>query len=87
MLEKDAELLRIAEGAGWSLVTLDRSTMPVHIQDHLAAGHHTNGVFILRSGFPIRALANDLLLIWSCSEVAEWRDQLTYLPWNAPGLS
>ncbi len=65
---KDPDLLRESEAARWSIVTFDGSTMPHHAAEHVKSGHHTFGVFVLRSGFPIRTWAEELLLIWSCSE-------------------
>jgi hypothetical protein len=77
----DPQLLREAEAAKWSLVTFDRSTMPHHADEHMKAGNHTFGIFVVRSGFPLRICAEDLLLIWACSEAEEWSDRVIYLPW------
>jgi hypothetical protein len=77
----DPELLRFAEGAGYSLLSLDRRTMPTHVAHHLATGGHTWGVFLIRRQATWQRLIDDLLLIWSASEAEEWRDRIERLPW------
>ncbi|HEV2947023.1 MAG TPA: hypothetical protein VGX70_06585 [Gemmataceae bacterium] len=78
---KDADLLVFAESLRLALLTRDQSTMPGHIASHLAAEHHTWGVFFLRRGFPVKKIGNDLLLIWAASQAEEWQDRIEYLPW------
>jgi hypothetical protein len=82
---KDTSLLLECEVTGRTLITIDRRTMPKHVADHLATGHHTWGVFILRPPHVWRRYLEDLILIWSASEAAEWRDRIEYLPWNRAG--
>jgi hypothetical protein len=77
----DRELLRVAEAKQWMVLTQDKSTMPRHVVDHLAAGHHTWGVFFLRDDATIRRLVDDLLLMWSASQAEDWRDVMDWLPW------
>ncbi|MBY0525793.1 MAG: DUF5615 family PIN-like protein [Gemmataceae bacterium] len=77
----DPELLRFAQTLGWTLLTRDKRTMPKHVADHLAAGHHTWGVFILRHGFTFGELADHLIEVWSASEPADWQDRIEFIPW------
>lgn len=77
----DPDLLLHAEEYKRILVTLDKRTMVGHVVEHMAQGHHTWGVFILKPGYPWLRYANDLLLIWSASEPEEWRDRIIWLPW------
>jgi len=76
----DAELLLWLEQNGFSLITLNRKTMPSHLRQHLATGHHVPGVFILKSGALMRAVLDDLLLIWEASTPDEYQDQIIYIP-------
>src|ERR1051326_1451124 len=59
----DPELLIAAEVAGRCFITLDRRSMPGHLADHFAAGHHTCGVILLRGGLPVGQYAQEILLI------------------------
>ncbi|MBI3467134.1 MAG: DUF5615 family PIN-like protein [Planctomycetes bacterium] len=78
----NSALLLMVEADGRLLLTRDRRTMPQHVAEHLAAGRHTWGVFILRDGFSVGRLSEELLLVWSTSEAEEWRDQLEFIPWG-----
>jgi hypothetical protein len=61
---RDPDLLLAAEDAERLLLTFDRRTMPQHVANHLAAGHHTWGILILNQGFPLRRYVDDLFVIW-----------------------
>jgi hypothetical protein len=77
---KDPELLVWCEAHRFLLVTIDRNTMPIHIDVHLKGGHHTWGVLQMRDGFAIPRYVDDLLLIWSASTAEEWFDKDDWLP-------
>lgn len=77
----DPELLQFAEQNQYAVLTADRSTMPVHVTEHHAAGGHTWGVFLIKNGATWTQLIEDLLLIWSESVADDWQDRLEYLPW------
>lgn len=62
------------------LVTLDRRTMPDHFGEHLAAGGHSAGVFLLKRGAPMTQVIEDLLLVLGALTPADWRDRLVCLP-------
>jgi len=76
----DRELLLYCEHNQRLLVSLDRATMVVHVTEHMMAGHHTFGVFLVRRRASINDIIEDMVLVWSASEADEWRDQLLYLP-------
>jgi hypothetical protein len=63
-----------------ALVTDNRSTMPEHARDHLAAGHHHWGIFEIRPNTPYKAVIEELFTIWEASEAEEWIDQLVWIP-------
>ncbi|HEV3143702.1 MAG TPA: DUF5615 family PIN-like protein [Gemmataceae bacterium] len=53
----DAEILLWAEREGRILVTFDKATMATHLANHLQAGRHSPGIFMLRR-------ASQSLLLW-----------------------
>jgi hypothetical protein len=77
----DPEVLLFAEKEKLGLITLDKRSMAGHVADHLAAGHHTWGVFNLRREFPILRYVEELVLIWSASDAEYWIDRIEWLPW------
>jgi hypothetical protein len=78
---QDPDLLLAAEALGRLLLSMDRRTMPQHLADHFAAGHHTAGVALIRGGFTLAQVAQDILMIWSASTAAEWVDRTDYIPY------
>ena len=77
----DPDLLVSAESLGRALVSGDRQTMTGHLTDHFAAGRHTHGAILMRSGFPMAAYVQDLLLIWYATTADEWIDRTDYIPY------
>lgn len=76
----DPEILLWCEERGFSLVTNNRESMPVHLQEHLAAGRHVPGIFTLNPQMTMGETADELILIRGASEAEEYIDQLHYLP-------
>ena len=54
--------------------------MPVHLQHHLAAGHHVPGIFVLNPSMTMGTTIDELLLIAGASEAEEYGALLLYLP-------
>ena len=77
---RDPDILLWAEARDRVLVTLDRSTMPGHLNAHLAAGHHSPGVLMVRRGAEIPAVLEYLVLATYISAPEEWRDRVEYIP-------
>jgi hypothetical protein len=77
---EDPLLLQWIEAHEFVLVTEDRKTMPGHLNDHLAAGRHVEGVFIANKRLNIRVVADDLDLIVGASFEGEFRDRIVTLP-------
>jgi hypothetical protein len=50
---KDPEILLYCEQEQRLLISRDRTSMPVHVREHLRAGHHHWGVLCLRPGHTI----------------------------------
>jgi hypothetical protein len=76
----DPDLLRFCEVAQRILVTADRTTMPDHVNAHLAADGHIWGICLLRDGFSIYRIAQELLLIAEASTAEEWLDRIEWIP-------
>lgn len=76
----DPDILLWCETNGFALVTNNRASMPVHLRDHLAAGHHVDGIFILNPHLAMGESIDDLALIWGASVPGEYADRVTFLP-------
>lgn len=76
----DAELLRWIEQNRYILVSRNRRTLPQHLKEHLRAGRHVPGIFLLRRQHTLHQILEDLLLIWESGDLGEYQDQLIYLP-------
>ena len=76
----DQELLIWIEENGYILVTENRSTMPVHLSSHFAAGRHIPGVFYIRPGVSIGRIIEELYLIWFASQAEEYQDRILFIP-------
>ncbi len=44
----DPEILLWLEREDYYLITKNRASMPQHLRDHVAGGHHVPGIFTLR---------------------------------------
>jgi pyridoxine/pyridoxamine 5'-phosphate oxidase len=76
----DPDLLKWCEAEGLLLVTNNRSTMPVHLREHLAAGHHIPGIFMLNPVMSIGETIDELAIIVGASEAEEYADRISFLP-------
>ena len=63
----DPQILVWCEASGFLLITNNRSSMPVHLSDHLEAGNHMPGIFILSDSMSLGETAAELHLIWAAS--------------------
>jgi len=77
---QDPEILKWCEQNNFILVTKDPNTIPKHLFDHLAAGHHVPGIIMINSGVPSGTILEDLILIAGASHEDEFRDQIIYIP-------
>jgi hypothetical protein len=76
----DPDILLWCEANGFSLVTENRGSMPVHLQNHLAAGRHVPTIFILNDGMSIGQTAEELALISVATQSEEYADMIRFLP-------
>ena len=77
---KDPAILVWCEEYNFILVTNNRKSMPVHLNDHLQANRHIPGIFILNTNLSIGQNIDELILIAECSFANEYQDQITHLP-------
>src|SRR4051794_31858042 len=61
----DPDILVWIEEHECILLTHNRSTMPVHLSDHLMAGHRVPGIVVFSTQLSIGAVGDDLLLLFS----------------------
>lgn len=76
----DPEILCWCEEHEFILVTNNRKSMPVHLNDHLAQGHHIPGIFILNAKLSVGENLEELILIADASFEDEYQDRIDFLP-------
>jgi hypothetical protein len=76
----DPDILVWCESHGFALVTNNRRSMPAHLADHLAAGHHVPGIFTISPDLSIGQLIDELILIAFAVLEGEFADHITFLP-------
>lgn len=76
----DPEILLWAQRESRILVTEDRHTMAIHLREHLASGHRSPGVLIIRPNQRMRALVECLVLIAHAGDPSNFADAITYIP-------
>ena len=76
----DPEILCWCEDNKFVLVTNNRTSMPVHLTDHIALGRHVPGIFILNPNLSVGENLEELILAALASEADEYQDRLVYLP-------
>jgi len=76
----DPDLLIWCEVHGFVLVTNNRRSMPAHLQDHLSAGRHIPGIVALNPVMSVGDTLDDLWLIATAGDEADYRDRIAYLP-------
>ena len=75
----DREVLRQAAGEGRILVTHDRRTMPRHFAEFITT-ETCPGLFIVSQRTDVRAVIEELIVIWAASEAEEWVNTLCTVP-------
>jgi hypothetical protein len=76
----DAQILIWCEENEFILVTKNRKSMPVHLEEHLALGRHASGILTLSENMSVGETVDELILIASASELEEYQDLILYLP-------
>lgn len=76
----DPEILLWLEDRNFWLATNNRTSMPGHLHDHLADGHHIPDILITPYPINTEELIEELILIWQVSFPDEFKDMILYLP-------
>jgi hypothetical protein len=76
----DPSILLWCEMNNFILVTNNRKSMPVHLADHLAAGHHVPGILTVDITRDMAQNLDDLLLVALAAVPGEYADRIVYLP-------
>ena len=79
---KDPVLLEFAAQQERILISHDRRTMTRYFRDRLAAGKSSPGLFIAPQRSAVGDVIESLVLVWTASQSAEWRDTVVYLPFR-----
>ena len=62
------------------VISHDVNSMTAHATERLAAGLPLTGLFLAHQRDPINSVIEDVILIWSGSELEEWANQIVFLP-------
>ncbi len=76
----DSDILRWAERENRIVVTVDESTMPEVLWQHLNAGRHCPGILIVRPRSKTPDIIDHLAQLAYASEAWEWQDRIEYIP-------
>ena len=76
---KDSEVLEIAARDNRILISQDFKTMPAAFARFLDE-HTSPGVFIVPQSMEFLAAIENLLMIWTASDAAEWSNRICRLP-------
>ena len=76
----DPEILIWCETYDSVLVTNNRSSMPVHLADHIAKNRHVPGILILNPDMSVGETLDELILIAEYSFENEYQDRIVFLP-------
>jgi Domain of unknown function (DUF5615) len=80
----DPAILTWCEANDAALLTNNRRSMPGHLADHVAAGGHVPGIFLVDPQVSLPVLATSLAFVAGASLVDQHVDQLTFLPLILP---
>lgn len=76
----DPSILKWCEAHGYVLVTNNRKSMPGHLAEHLQAGGHMPGIFVLNPDMAMGDAIEILILFALASIEGEHLDRLVFLP-------
>jgi hypothetical protein len=76
----DEQVLELAAGQGFIVVSHDVNTMRAAAETRLRNGSTMAGLFLVPQTRTTRVVAEALSLIWSASTAEEWAGRIVYLP-------
>jgi hypothetical protein len=75
----DDVILQWAEREQRILVSLDKRSLPLHLAQHLQAGFHSPGIFVIRRGSTLMQVIDFLVLALSSNPLS-WRARIEHIP-------
>jgi len=76
----DEAVLEFAQRQGLLVVSHDVNTMPAAAYACLSVGASFSGLFMVQQSLPIAVVIDNLLLIWSGTDLEDWTNQVVFLP-------
>jgi Domain of unknown function (DUF5615) len=76
----DPEILIWAERAGRILISRDASTLSGHLADHMQAGDHSPGIFMVRRRCLLAQVVAFLVEAAYRSDATDWENRIEYIP-------
>ncbi|MEM9273153.1 MAG: DUF5615 family PIN-like protein [Cyanobacteria bacterium P01_F01_bin.143] len=76
----DPQILNWCQEYDFVLVTNNRTSMPVHLADHIAEGNSVPGIFILNPKLSMGENLEELILLAEVSLDNEYQNQIIHLP-------
>ena len=76
----DSELLDYANRERLLLVSHDVNTMTAAASERLAKSQGVAGLLMVPQSTPVNEVIESLMLIWSATELDDWRDKIVFLP-------
>lgn len=78
----DPEILIWCEDHNFVLVTNNRTSMPVHLVDHINQGRNVPGIFILNEKLSIGENLDELIFLSKASFDDDYQNQIVHLPYS-----
>ena len=76
----DTAVLDFAQRQGLLVVSHDVNTMPAAAYARLSSGESFRGLFMVQQTLPIATVIENLVLIWSGTDLEDWTNQVVFLP-------
>ncbi|QDV35989.1 hypothetical protein ElP_38990 [Tautonia plasticadhaerens] len=76
----DDEVLDEAGRSSLVVVSHDVNTMTAAALGRVSSGRGHSGLILVAQRLALRIVIDELVLIWSATDVAEWRDRIEFLP-------
>jgi hypothetical protein len=76
----DSEILLWAKTENRILVSRDSKSLTKVLSQHLGAGHHCPGIFLVRRQVRMQPILDFIFEAANSSSPSEWRDRIEYIP-------
>jgi hypothetical protein len=80
LAQDDRDILARAAADERILITHDRNTMPGFAYERVRAGEPMPGLIVVDDRLPLGRAIDEILILAVCSLLAEWTDQVVYVP-------